>query len=246
MIYLYCIAAAIFLSMFGFFFPKKENNRLHWSHPKYIAGLFDPKYHADFVKIPAAYSDDKRYMRVEAFRAFKKMAQAAKKDNVKLQIVSATRNFYAQKKIWEDKWTGKELVDGISLPQVYNDPMLRAIKILEYSAPPGLSRHHWGTDIDLNSVETEYFETEYGQRVYQWLTRNAGQFGFKQTYTAKDSSRPAGFQEEKWHWSYVPLSSQIWKKQIEQFENKSPLPFLGDEYVFQLPILEHYIKMVNQ
>ena len=34
------------------------------------------------------------------------MAEAAKKEGVILTIISATRNFESQKRIWENKWNG--------------------------------------------------------------------------------------------------------------------------------------------
>ena len=30
---------------------------------------------------------------------------------------------------------------------------------MNYSAMPTASRHHWGTDVDINSVDPEDFET---------------------------------------------------------------------------------------
>ena len=83
----------------------------------------------------------------------------AKRDSIDLKIISGTRNFYEQKAIWNRKWN------------LYNNlnPIHRAKKILEYSSMPSTSRHHWGTDIDLNSLNNSYFNTGKGLKTYQWL-----------------------------------------------------------------------------
>ncbi|NJK84501.1 MAG: M15 family metallopeptidase [Saprospiraceae bacterium] len=44
------------------------------------------------------------------------------------------------------------------------NPQERALKILKYSSMPGTSRHHWGTDIDLNSFSNSYFEQGEGKK----------------------------------------------------------------------------------
>ncbi len=49
---------------------------------------------------------------------------------------------------------------------------------MNYSAMPSASRHHWGTDLDINSVEDEYFQTEPGLSEHKWLVNNGFKFGF--------------------------------------------------------------------
>ena len=48
---------------------------------------------------------------------------------------------------------------------------------------PSTSRHHWGTDIDLNSLNNSYFSSGKGLKEYDWLTTNANHYGFYQVYT---------------------------------------------------------------
>jgi LAS superfamily LD-carboxypeptidase LdcB len=135
------------------------------------------------------------------------MSAAARKEGVTLTIVSATRTFDAQKKIWEDKWTGKRLVDGENLSKM-TDTVARALIILRYSSMPGTSRHHWGTDVDLNSLNNSYFEGPEGSRVYNWLVKHAATYGFCLPYTSKSGGR-TGYEEERWHWSYMPLAGPL-------------------------------------
>ena len=112
------------------------------------------------------------------------MYDAAKKEGITLKIISATRNFATQKIIWEGKWTGKRLHESKeNLAKTIPNPTERAIKILRWSSMPGTSRHHWGTDIDLNKLNNSYFEKGEGLKIYNWLIANASSFGFCQPYS---------------------------------------------------------------
>ncbi len=210
-----------------------------------ISGRFDPATHPDFIAFHTEGIEGVKYLRWEVYDAFAHMAEAAKKDSINLFIVSATRTFDYQKELWEKKWTGKTLVDGKKLNRAISDPVKRALKILEYTAPPGYSRHHWGTDIDLNSVEPSYFDTPEGIAVYNWLKAHASEYGFCQTYTELGTLRPKGFNEEKWHWSYGPLSDLLWMAQLEKHEVRKRYRFKGYKVVHDLPLMD-YLKGINQ
>ncbi|MBK8953938.1 MAG: M15 family metallopeptidase [Saprospiraceae bacterium] len=209
-----------------------------------ISGKFDPVTRDEFIEFKSDLDQDLLYLQLDVYVAFLRMKEFATKDSIQLSIVSAFRSYERQQEIWEGKWQGSLPVDGMDLNIFTNDPMAKAQKILEYTAPPGFSRHHWGTDIDINSVEPDYFDTEEGFRTYQWLLIHAGKFGFCQTYTAYNALRPGGFREEKWHWSYEPISYQIWSTQIKQLDHLQIGPFLGSEIFNQINLLE-YIKNVN-
>ena len=135
----------------------------------YITGRFDPSDHPDFMEIPPLYRDGQvRYVRRDVFSAFKKMYDAALKDGVRLRIISATRNFDSQKRIWENKWMGKTRIEnGTDASKAFPEPGERALKILEYSSMPGTSRHHWGTDLDFNALNNSWFEKGEGLKMYQ-------------------------------------------------------------------------------
>jgi len=49
---------------------------------------------------------------------------------------------------------------------------------------PGTSRHHWGTDVDLFSLDNKFFESGDGKIWYSWMVQNAAKYGFCQPYTA--------------------------------------------------------------
>lgn len=165
-----------------------------------LIGLNVPSRHPDFAPIPEAWCvREGLYLRKAAAESFVRMAESAAKDGVQLRVVSAARNFSYQHGIWSRKWQRTEYAGW--------DEFEIARDILKYSAMPGTSRHHWGTDLDLNDLENAYFETGEGAIVATWLEENACLFGFHQVYS-EDSDRP-GYLMERWHWSYMPLAASM-------------------------------------
>lgn len=206
----------------------------------YLMGKFDPATHPDFERVGAPYSQrEGMIMRKEAFEAFKKMWDAAKKDGVTLNIISSTRNFNQQKNIWEGKWK--------RFAQEAPEPEARALKILEYSSMPGSSRHHWGTDVDLNDLNNAAFESggKY-EKVYVWLTAHAHEYGFCQPYTQKGPSRPHGYNEERWHWSYEPLSKPFLTQYKASVHDEDFQGFEGWETAKDIQIIAHYVSGIGQ
>ncbi|MBK8555473.1 MAG: M15 family metallopeptidase [Lewinellaceae bacterium] len=215
-------------------FARADENTLH-----YLMGQFEPSERKDFVKVGRPYSDkDGMVLRRETFEAFRKMWNAARKDGVMLNIISSTRNFDRQKAIWEGKWE-RFAADA-------PEPEARALKILEYSSMPGSSRHHWGTDIDLNDLENSSFAPggKYAN-VYRWLSRHAQEYGFCQPYTEQDEKRPNGYHEEKWHWSYMPLSGPFLAQYKANISNEMIGGFKGAETARSIHIVENYVLGIN-
>ncbi len=214
---------------------------------EYLMGKFDPAQHPDFVRIESKYADNgDRFLRKDAYEAFKQMHAAALKNGIKLVIISATRNFESQKGIWEAKWTGARLVDGEDISKTIADPRQRALKILEYSSMPGSSRHHWGTDIDLNNLNDEHFLSGEGKKVYEWLRAHAHEYGYCQPYSPKGEARPDGYNEEKWHWSYMPVAKNLTKLASEQLKDEMIDGFKGSETAKSIGIVQKYVLGINQ
>ena len=216
----------------------------------YLTGKFDPAQREYFILLPTDHttierSKDKIYLRKEAYGAFLNMREAALQGGIDLKIASATRNFDYQKKIWNNKWTGYTIVDGQDLSKSIPDGLERFEKILEYSAVPGASRHHWGTDIDINDANPEYFVTQNGKKVYEWLVQNASTFGFCQTYSVKNYTRPTGYSEEKWHWSYLPLARTFTEEYENLITDNDIKGFNGDKYVHSLDLIDNYVLGIN-
>jgi LAS superfamily LD-carboxypeptidase LdcB len=215
---------------------------------KFLTGNIDYSAHPEyFVKVAAEYCSQAMYMHKDAYEAFKKMHAAAKKDGISLTILSGARNFESQKRIWEGKWTSRKATDDLA----------KAKNILEYSSMPMSSRHHWGTDIDLNSLNNDYFKTGKGKKEYDWLVKNAPSFKFCQVYTendndklcdsevAGDKRKREGYRLEKWHWSYMPVSSKLFENYNKLVENESIKGFKGSELAGKLKIKEHFVGGIS-
>lgn len=88
----------------------------------------------------------------------------------------------------------------------------RQQQILEASSAPGISRHHWGTDVDLFDPDMNPAFWEAGQTfadAYSWMYRNASTYGFVQTYSLASTFMRLGYMEERWHWSYYPIGQAL-------------------------------------
>jgi len=213
----------------------------------YLMGKFEPSTREDFVLIPKEYTvgENKMYLRKETLDAFLKMQELAKKEKIELKVASATRNFNYQKNIWNRKWTGYTLVEGKNLLKSIPNELERFKKILEYSSVPGISRHHWGSDLDINDANPEYFEKESGKKVYDWLVKNAWEFGFCQPYNSKQDGRLSGYNEEKWHWSYLPISKDLTQEYKNLIKEEDISDFLGDEKVLEQDLINDYVLSIN-
>lgn len=214
---------------------------------KYLLGQFKPASEKSFVKAHTPYAKrDGLYLLSDVYDAFIRMHKVAKADGISLIIVSATRTFDDQKKIWHSKWTGKRLVDGKNLAETVSAPVERAKIILKYSSMPGTSRHHWGTDIDINSVSNAYFESGIGLETYKWLVTHAVQFGFVQPYTPKGINRPHGYNEEPWHWSYNPIAKYYTQQYLEKVSYDDLTGFKGSETAPKVEVISNYVLGINR
>ncbi len=201
---------------------------------EFLLGKINYKGHRDFVKADKEHAPRSLYLHRDTYTAFLKMAGAAQADGIQLQIVSGARNFEHQKAIWEKKWKAyKDL-----------DPLCRSQKILEFSSMPTTSRHHWGTDIDLNNLENSYFEEGKGKEEYEWLVKNAPRFGFYQVYTSKASGR-SGYSEEKWHWSYLPLARHYLQAYNETIQYSDITGFEGAHLAETQEMISAYVNGIS-
>jgi LAS superfamily LD-carboxypeptidase LdcB len=144
---------------------------------------------------------------------------AAAKDGIDLHPVSSYRDFDRQLAIWNGKCRGERPLlgaDGALLDarQLNEEQLIEAI--LRWSALPGTSRHHWGTDLDVvdaaampdgyvpQLVPEEFSAGGVFAGLNLWLGAHAAQFGFYRPY----SIYRGGVQPEPWHISYAPLAEQ--------------------------------------
>lgn len=211
----------------------------------YIMGKFDPSKHELFVEIsPADASREGLLLRKEVYKAFKEMKEAAAREGVSLKILSATRNFDYQKGIWEAKWIGQTILSDGTKASDISDEKERALKILLYSSMPGTSRHHWGTDMDLNAFNETYFLRGEGAKMYQWMKDNASKYGFCQPYTDKSGGR-TGYEEEKWHWSYQPISRELTAYSREHLKNEMIQGFQGASSAMAVDVVNNYVLGIS-
>lgn len=217
-------------------FPKPifPNDSLLINH---LLGKFDYAKDPLFISVEAEHCSKPMYLQKETYKKFKEMYAAAKKDGISLKIISGTRNFNEQKAIWERKWnTNIQTMDSLKAAKT----------ILLYSSMPTTSRHHWGTDMDINSLENSYFASGQGLKEYTWLKKNASKFGFCQVYTDKKNTDRTGYEMEKWHWSYIPISSHYLKKYEELITYKQVKGFKASELAPKLKSIEDYVKGIDK
>ncbi len=158
-----------------------------------------------------------RALHLDAIAPFLNLRRAAAAGGIDLVPLSSFRDFDHQLAIWNGKFSGERplydakggRIEAGALP-----PAARVEAILRWSALPGASRHHWGTDVDLidrNAVGSHYrvqltaAEYEDGgpfARLAAWLEENAGRFGFSRPYRGILS----GVQAEPWHYSFAPVA----------------------------------------
>ncbi len=200
-----------------------------------------------FVMVNQPYaSRDGIYLLAEAYEAFRIMHEAAARDGIGLMIWSGFRSFDHQKRIWDNKWSGKQKLEGNLQATDINNKTERATKILRFSAMPGTSRHHWGTDIDLNSLSNSYFKSGKGLKINNWLQKNAAMFGFFQPYTEFGNSRTSGHSEEKWHWSYLPISNKYLDGYLKTVTIDDIKGFEGDFTAREVDVIQNYILGINR
>jgi LAS superfamily LD-carboxypeptidase LdcB len=148
---------------------------------------------------------------------FMKLRHAARAAGFDLTPVSGFRDFDRQLAIWNAKFRGERPLydtegtplDGLSLSRAQ-----RVEAILLWSALPGGSRHHWGTDVDVfdaaavapgYQVQLSVGEFAPGgvfAPLAGWLEVHAARFGFFRPFRGVLS----GVQPEPWHFSFAPVA----------------------------------------
>lgn len=153
---------------------------------------------------------------------FQALRDDAAKAGFDLRIASGYRSFDRQLAIWNAKASGKRLLldsDGAPLDFVSLDNRQLIASILRWSALPGASRHHWGSDIDVYdaaAVSEDYAVQLSPQEVaddgvfgpfHCWLDEHFASgvgYGFFRPY-CQDRG---GIAPERWHLSYAPIAAR--------------------------------------
>ncbi|MBI3936289.1 MAG: M15 family metallopeptidase [Betaproteobacteria bacterium] len=192
---------------------------------------------------------------------FLAMKDAAAREGIAIEIVSAFRDFEAQAGIWNRKFRGERPLydahgnvrDHAALPE---DELIDAI--ICWSAVPGASRHHWGADIDV--IDRAAVPGDYRVRLlpdeaqpdgvfgklHRWLDDNMRRFGFFRPYR----DYRGGVHPEPWHLSYAPVSAVALELLTEELvaEAVGAGAILGKERVLaRLPELyRRYVINIDQ
>ena len=153
----------------------------------------------------------------QAVAPFRALRAAAAKEGLDVMPFSAFRDFRQQVEIWNRKFRGERpLYDRDGKVRDYSALSEREIvdAILVWSAVPGASRHHWGSEIDIydraalpegyrvDLLPQEYVRGGVFERLAQWLNENLERFEFFRPY---DQDR-GGVYPEPWHISYAPVA----------------------------------------
>jgi hypothetical protein len=154
-------------------------------------------------------------------RALRALCDDARRTGFDLRAVSGFRAFQRQLQIWNGKARGeRELFDAEERPLRAGElePARLVEAILRWSALPGLSRHHWGSDVDVidmaaiepGSVPRLLATDCHGEgcqsSLHAWLDARIGKgeaHGFFRPFTGEGCDVAA----EPWHLSFAPLSA---------------------------------------
>jgi LAS superfamily LD-carboxypeptidase LdcB len=161
-------------------------------------------------------------LRVALHRAavapFLALREAAAREGIDIRPYSGFRDFDAQVAIWNRKFRGERPLydrNGSVRDHASLDAEQLVDAILVWSAVPGASRHHWGSEIDVfdaaampEGYRVQLLPEEYAsggvfERLARWLDENLQRFDFFRPY---DRDR-GGVYPEPWHISYGPVSS---------------------------------------
>ena len=152
---------------------------------------------------------------------FRELQGDACREGFDLRIHSGFRGFERQLSIWNRKATGQlAVLDSRAVPLDITTLSERELlfAILRWSALPGASRHHWGTDLDVYDeaakpvayeIQLVPEEVDAGGMfapLHEWLDRRIASgdaYGFFRPY---DVDR-GGVAPERWHVSHAPTAA---------------------------------------
>lgn len=162
------------------------------------------------------------WLHSETVSDWQALQAAAKKDGFELAIASAYRSFDRQMLIWNEKAEGKRPMfdsNGKPLDIHQLSDTEKVFAILKWSALPGGSRHHWGTDIDIYDLaavpddyavqlsDEEVSDTGVFGALHQWLDNCIDcdrAFSFYRPYQTLGQ----GVAPERWHLSHAAVSQR--------------------------------------
>ena len=155
----------------------------------------------------------------DVLKPLQELRERASEQGFDLQVCSGFRSFQRQQLIWDAKLGGQRKVlddNGgvVDLQQLSPWQQLQAV--LRWSALPGASRHHWGTDLDIYDAAS--LPPGYQLQLTADEVKPGGVLGhfhawLDEALEGSDFYRPyaedrGGVAVERWHISYRPLAMQ--------------------------------------
>jgi LAS superfamily LD-carboxypeptidase LdcB len=203
---------------------------------------------------------DRIALQPACWAAFDRLRELAAAEGIDLRIASGFRSFDRQLAIWNAKAAGERPVhddqgEFIDMKALGEEQRLHAI--LRYSALPGASRHHWGTDLDvydaaavpadyqLQLTPQEYADAGVFGRLHLWLEQQLAQ-------DAADFSRPyaedhGGVAPERWHLSYQPAAAecceQFSQAMLQEALESCELALSGSVFQYLPEIFARYVSL---
>ena len=160
----------------------------------------------------------------------KQLKVHAREAGFDVTVVSGYRDFSRQLLIWNNKASGKRPLlssDEKPIDITTLSPKQRVFAILRWSALPGTTRHHWGTDFDV--VDMAAIDDQYAIQLTKQETEKGGVFAEMHSWLTSYLSSPStpfyrpysidrgGVSPEPWHLSYKPLAEEFEKTVSKSF-----------------------------
>lgn len=172
---------------------------------KYGTKVLVNKYYylgSDYAPVDLVKLDQYGYgsLRKEAYDAYVKMYDAAKKDGIDFYVTSSYRSYDTQ----------------VAIYNIYLkiDPQE---KVDTYSARPGFSDHQSGYTVDILSKGYD-FDTFHLTKACKWLKENAYKYGFILRYPY-GLEKATGYMYESWHYRYVgDIAEDVYKSGVSYDE----------------------------
>ena len=193
-----------------------------------------------------------------AWPAWFALKEAAANEGIALAPASSYRSFQRQLGIWNAKARGErpvlnshgEPLDGADL-----SPKELVFAILRWSALPGLSRHHWGTDLDVidqnciapgYKVQLTVAETCADGpfvKLHRWLDGYLGDAacGFVRPY-ANDQG---GVAPEPWHLSCSRVAA-VFEQGLDQETARKVIEQSAADIALSDIILDHFEEIYRR
>lgn len=197
----------------------------------------------------------------DVLASWRRLERAAARAGIELAAVSAYRGFDTQLAIWNAKWRGERRVldrAGRPVDLARLSAPRRMEAILVWSALPGASRHHWGTEFDVidraalpRGYQVQLVPSEYQpggpfERLGSWMDSHLHRHGFHRPYRCDRG----GVAPEPWHLSCTAVAREA-SRRFRLAHLRSVLetaPMEGRETVLaRLPALyERFVRRVDR